>query len=62
MTAFIDYAHPMMMAEKKLKTAHDLLLDRKYDEATDELYQVLVEARLAIHSVRHVKEQENAIR
>jgi hypothetical protein len=38
----IDYAHPMMMAEKGLKEAHNDLLEKK----------------LAINSVKHIKEQK----
>ena len=51
----IDYAHPMMMAERKLKEAHEKLLDNKYDEGIDALIQALAEVRIAIHSVRHMR-------
>ena len=31
----IDYAYPMIMAERKLKEAHDALLERNYDLGID---------------------------
>jgi hypothetical protein len=58
----IDYAYPMMMAEKALKKAHDELLNKQYDAAIEELLIVAAEAKLAISSVKHMKEQSNAIR
>jgi hypothetical protein len=51
----IDYAYPMMMAERKLKEAHNVLLDNDYDKGVDCLIQALAEVRLAIHSVRHMR-------
>ena len=58
----IDYAYPMISTEKALKEAHNLLLDKKYDEAMEEMNKVLVEARITINSIRHMKEQDNALR
>jgi len=54
----IDYAHPMMMAEKGLKEAHSALLEKKYDSAIEKLLSVSVEIKLAINSVKHIKEQK----
>lgn len=54
-SSLIDYAHPMMMAERKLKEAHEVLLDNKYSEGIDCLIQALTEVRLAIQSVRHMR-------
>ncbi len=45
----------MMMAERKLKEAHEVLLDHRYDEGVDRLIQALAEVRLAIQSVRHMR-------
>jgi hypothetical protein len=58
----IDYAYPMMAAEKALRDAHDRMLEKKYDEALEEMNKVLVEARITINSIRHMKEQDNALR
>jgi hypothetical protein len=54
----IDYAHPMMMAEKGLKEAHNDLLEKKYDSAIEKLLSVSVEIKLAINSVKHIKEKK----
>jgi hypothetical protein len=51
----IDYAYPMMMAERELKKAHEALLDGRMDEGLERLTQAVVEVRLAIHSVQHMK-------
>lgn len=54
----IDYAYPMMMAERNLKNAHEKLLEGKYDEGIEGLMQALVEVRIAIHSVRHMRGEQ----
>jgi hypothetical protein len=58
----IDYAYPMMAAEKALRDAHHRMLENKYDKALEEMTKVLVEARITINSIRHMKEQDNALR
>jgi hypothetical protein len=58
----IDYAYPMMMAEKHLRLAHDKLLLKQLDAAIEELLKVATETKIAINSVNHMKEHENAIR
>lgn len=45
----------MMMAERKLKEAHEVLLENKHSEGIDCLIQALAEVRLAIHAVRHMR-------
>lgn len=61
-TSVIDYAYPMMAAEKSLKEAHLLMLDKKYDEALDELLIAASEVKMTINAIRHMKEQEDALR
>lgn len=51
----IDYAYPMMMAEREMKKAHEALLEGRMDEGLEHLTQAVVEVRLAIHSVEHMK-------
>jgi hypothetical protein len=58
----IDYAYPMIATEKALRDAHHKMLENKYDEAMEEMNKVLVEARITINSIRHMKEQDNALR
>lgn len=58
----IDYAHPMMMCEKAMKKAHDYLLEGDYVLAMDQLTLAIVEAKMALNSVRHMLEQQDALR
>ena len=62
MTTVIDYAYPMMAAEKSLKETYQFMLDRKYDEALDELLIAASEVKMTINAIRHMKEQEDALR
>lgn len=55
-SSLIDYAYPMIMAERKLKDAHDALLHRDFDKGIELLLEVSVEVKLAITSVKHMKE------
>lgn len=61
-TTLIDYAYPMMMVEKHLKKAHDAVLHKDYDAALEHMTQATVEARTTFISIKHMKEQENALR
>lgn len=54
----IDYAHPMMMAERHLKNAHNALLAGDNDEALGELMQAIVETKLAINSIKLMEENK----
>ena len=58
----IDYAHPSMMAERALANLHKLMLERNYDEAIDAGIEALTETRMAINAIKHMKEQDNALR
>ena len=61
MTELIDYAYPLMMAERALKKAHDYLLEEDYILAMDQLETAIVEIRIARNSVLHIKEKSNAL-
>jgi len=54
----IDYAYPMMMAEREMKKAHEALLDGRMDEGLERLTQAAVEVRMAINAVRHMKGEQ----
>ena len=62
MTAVIDYAYPMMAAEKSLKETHSFMLSKKYDDALEELLIAAAEVKMTINAIRHMKEQDNALR
>jgi hypothetical protein len=51
----IDYAYPCMMAEKALRITHDAMLRGDFDTALNALTQVMVEAKIAINSVKEMK-------
>jgi hypothetical protein len=53
----IDYAHPMMMAEKHQRQAHDALLERNLAKGREELLQAIAELRLACMAITHMEEQ-----
>jgi hypothetical protein len=59
MSTLIDYAHPMMMAERALKKAHDYLLDRDYELALDQLKLAIIETRAASMATLHMQEKSN---
>lgn len=62
MTDLIDYAHPLMMAERALKKAHDYLLEQDYELALDQLKLAIVETRAASAATLHMQEKNNAVR
>ncbi len=55
-SSLIDYAHPCMMAENALKEAHKHMLNREHDEAIEQALKAIVETRLMINAIRHMKE------
>lgn len=61
MSELIDYAYPLMMAERALKKAHDYLLEGDYILAMDQLEKAIVEVRIARNSVIHIKEKSDAL-
>ena len=54
-SSLIDYAHPCMMAENALKEAHKHMLNRKYDEAIEQAIDAIVETRLMINAIKHIR-------
>jgi hypothetical protein len=44
-----------MMAENALKEAHKHMLNRDYDEAIEQALDAIVETRLMINAIRHMK-------
>jgi hypothetical protein len=58
----IDYAYPMMMAEKALKEAHNHMLDEDYEKAVEQVLTAMTEAKITLNSIKHMKEQKDALR
>ena len=53
----VDYAAPMMRIEKLLKDMHNLLLDNKFDEATELAFLITTESRLLNHTLVIMKDK-----
>jgi hypothetical protein len=58
----IDYAYPMMMAENAMKEAHIHMLNKEHDKAIEQMLLAITEARMALNSIKHMKEQHDALR
>lgn len=58
----IDYSLSLIDATKAIKKTNDALLAKRYDDALEALLEVAVAARTAYVSVRHIQEQEHALR
>lgn len=54
----IDYAHPMMMAEMKMRQAHNAALEHAYDAAEELITQAIVELRITTLAFRHMQENQ----
>ena len=58
----IDYANPCMMAENALGNVHQAMLGKDYDVAVGEALLAITETKIMINSIKHMKEQEDALR
>jgi hypothetical protein len=56
-TEIVDYAYPCMMAEKALRDAHNAVLERDLDEAIEQTIEALVQTRMMLVSLKHMKEK-----
>lgn len=56
--AIVDYAYPCMMAEKALKDAHNAVLEHDLDKAMEHAMEAMVQTRLMLVSLKHMKEDE----
>lgn len=57
--SLIDYAHPMMMAEKHQKQAHNAFLEGDWVKGKEELLHAIAELRIACMAAQHLHEQTN---
>jgi hypothetical protein len=55
--AIVDYARPCMLAENALKAAHDAMLKRNYNEAIEQGFIALAEAKLMVNAIRDMQER-----
>ena len=58
----IDYAAPMMRIEKIFKDMHNDLLERDYEKAHAQAFELIVESRILHNTISIMKEQLDALR
>lgn len=58
----IDYANPMILAERCMRRAHDCFLQHDYDVGIEFLNNAIANTRLARAAAQHMKEQRDALR
>lgn len=57
----IDYAHPMLMAEKHLRQAYEALIRRDYTAGKEELLNAIAQTRLAYHAAEDARVAEREL-
>jgi hypothetical protein len=51
----IDYATPLMNVERLAKEVHDACLHRTLSEAEEKALELVTEARILVHTLRHMQ-------
>jgi hypothetical protein len=51
----IDYATPLMNVERLVKEVHDACLHRTLSEAEEKALELVTEARILVHTLRHMQ-------
>jgi uncharacterized protein YbjQ (UPF0145 family) len=54
----LDYAKPLIVAERALKDMYNNALERRYDEAYEEGMQAIVEIRLALAALKNERDKQ----
>ncbi len=54
----VDYAKPLILAEKALKDMYNAALEGRLDTARDEGLAAITEIRLALAAINHEREQQ----
>jgi hypothetical protein len=62
MNVLIDYAAPMLAAETHMKKAHDAMLSNDYDLAMEFMLEAVVDAKMTLNAIQHMKDLNNALR
>jgi hypothetical protein len=58
MMEIVDYAKPLILAEKALKDMYNAALEGRLDTARDEGLAAITEIRLALAAINHEREQQ----
>lgn len=51
----IDYSYPVLLAQQRIKAAHDALLKRELALGAEELTNAIAELRTAVVAIRHMQ-------
>jgi hypothetical protein len=52
----VDYAYPMMLAQKALKDAHEAVLEKDFRAAIDRAYDAIAETKLMLNALKEMQE------
>ena len=52
----VDYAYPMMMAQKALKDAHTAVLNKDFEGAIEQTMLGIAETKLMLNALREMQE------
>lgn len=52
----VDYAYPMMMAQRALKDAHEAVLRKDFDGAIEQTMLSIAEAKLMLNALKEMQE------
>ena len=55
-SGLVDYAYPMMMAEKELKNTHTAVLRKDFDAALEHAFAALAEIKLMQNALKELKD------
>lgn len=52
----VDYAYPMMMAQSRIKSAHDAVLHKDFDAAVEDAMTAMAELKLMLNALKEMRE------
>lgn len=52
----VDYAYPMMMAQSRIKSAHDAVLKKDFDAAIEDTITAMAEIKLMLNALKEMRE------
>lgn len=52
----VDYAYPMMMAQSRIKSAHDAVLNKDFPAAIEDTMTAMAELKLMLNALKEMQE------
>tara|TARA_R110000868_G_scaffold108996_2_gene297016 strand:+ start:172 stop:363 length:192 start_codon:yes stop_codon:yes gene_type:complete len=52
----VDYAYPMMMAQSRIKSAHDAVLNKDFTTAIEDTMTAMAELKLMLNALKEMRE------